>query len=176
MADHTLILKNNNLTEEIKMAAFFTNLLDKFRGFDSDEEYEENEYDETEETAQEIQVPGESKTSLFRRQSRVVDFTKPASSSQQVVIIQPSCIESAQEVCNHLRAGRTVICNYEKIDQKVAQRVMDFITGSTFAIDGQVHKVSPMIFVAIPRNISLMDENNPIGMEYLKQQPMYASR
>lgn len=157
------------------MAAFFTNLMDKFRGFDSDEDFEENEYEEIEDTNQEIQVPGDAKTSLFRRQSRVVDFAKPTSSGQQVVIIQPSCIESAQEVCNHLRAGRTVICNYEKIDQKVAQRVMDFITGAAYAIDGQVHKVSPMIFVTVPRNISLMDENSPVGMEYLKQ-PIYASR
>ncbi len=151
------------------MAAFFTNLLDRFRGFDSDEEYDEEEYTGSDDTNQEIQVPEESRTSLFRRQSRVVDFAKPVSAGQQVVIIQPSCIESAQEVCNHLRAGRTVICNYEKIDQKVAQRVMDFITGAAFAIDGQVHKVSPMIFVTVPRNISLMDENNPIGMEYFKQ-------
>ncbi len=158
------------------MAAFFTNLLDKFRGFDSEDEYEENEYEDVEETTQEIQVPGDMKSSLFRRQSKVVDFAKPVSAAQQVVIIQPSCIESAQEVCNHLRAGRTVICNYEKIDQKIAQRVMDFITGAAYAIDGQVHKVSPLIFVTVPRNISLMDENSPIGMEYLKQQPMYASR
>ena len=158
------------------MAAFLTNLIDKFRGIDSDDEYDEEEYADSDEINQEIQVPEESKTSLFRRQSRVVDFAKPISAGQQVVIIQPSCIESAQEVCNHLRAGRTVICNYEKIDQKVAQRVMDFITGAAFAIDGQVHKVSPMIFVTVPRNISLMDENNPIGMEYFKQQQVYASR
>jgi len=159
------------------MAAFFTNLIDKFKGFDSDDEYEDNEYEDVEETNQDIQVPGDAKTSLFRRQSRVVDFAKPTQSGQQVVIIQPSCIESAQEVCNHLRAGRTVICNYEKIDQKVAQRVMDFITGVAYAIDGQVHKVSPLIFVTVPRNISLMDENNPIGMESFKQQqPMYATK
>lgn len=158
------------------MAAFFTKFMDKVRGFDSDEEYEEYEYEDVEETEPEIQVPGDTKSSIFRRQSRVVDFAKPASSGQQVVIVQPSCIESAQEVTNHLRAGRTVICNFEKIDQKVAQRVMDFITGATYAIDGQVHKVSPMIFVTVPRNISLMDENSPIGMEYLKQQPVYAAR
>lgn len=158
------------------MAAFFTNLLDKFRGFDSDEEYDEEEYEEVEETNQEISVPLDSRTGLFRKQSRVVDFAKPVSSGQQVVIIQPSCIESAQEVCNHLRSGRTVICNYEKIDQKIAQRVMDFITGAAYAIDGEVHKVSPMIFVTVPKNVSLMDENNPIGMEYLKQQPMYAAK
>lgn len=156
------------------MAAFFTRLMDKVRGFDSDDDYDDDDYDETEDSEEEIQVPGDAKTSLFRRQSKVVDFVKPATSGSQVVIVQPSCIESAQEVCNHLRAGRTTICNFEKVDQKIAQRVMDFITGATYAIDGQVHKVSPLIFVTVPRNVSLMDDNNPIGMEFFNQQPIYA--
>lgn len=151
------------------MTALITKWMDKIRGFDSDEEYDDSEYDDSEDLNQEIQVPGDAKTSLFRRQSRVVDFAKSSPAGQQVVILQPSCIESAQEVCNHLRSGRTVICNFETIEQKVAQRVMDFITGASYAIDGQVHKVSPMIFVAVPRNTSLLDENNPIGMEYFKQ-------
>ncbi len=158
------------------MVAFLSRWMDKVRGFDSDEEYDENEYEDVEDVSQEIQVPGDAKTSLFRRQSRVVDFAKPSVNGQQVVILQPSCIESAQEVCNHLRSGRTVICNFENIEQKVAQRVMDFITGAAYAIDGQVHKVSPLIFVTVPRNISLMDDNNPVGMEYLRQQPMYATK
>jgi len=159
------------------MAAFLNKMMEKLKGFDIDDEYDDfEEYDEVTDADEEIDVPGESKVGFFRKQSRVVDFNKPHSNGQQVVIVQPSCIESAQEVCNHLRAGRTVICNFEKIDQKIAQRVIDFITGSTYAIDGQVHKVSPMIFVTVPRNISLMDENSPISMEYLKNTTAYAVR
>ncbi len=53
---------------------------------------------------------------------------------------------------------------------------MDFVTGATYAIDGQVHKVSPMIFVTVPRNVSLMDDSHPIGMEYMASKEMYAAR
>ena len=159
------------------MAAFLERFMEKVRGYDSEDDYDDyEEFDATEEQDDEIHVPVEQKSGFFRKPAKVVDFNKTTSQGQQVVIIQPSCIESAQEVCNHLRSGRTVICNFETIEPKVAQRVMDFITGSTYAIDGQVHKVSPMIFVTVPRNISLMDENNPIGMEYLKNQKGYAAR
>ena len=160
------------------MAAFFSRIMEKVKGYDLDDEYDDfEEFEDSAADEPEIQVPGDAKTGLFRRSSRVVDFAKPHSSnSQQVVIIQPSSIEAAQEVCNHLRGGRTVICNFEKVDQKVAQRVMDFITGATYAIDGQVHKVSPMIFLTVPRNVSLMDEEQPVGAEFLASREMYAAR
>ncbi len=159
------------------MAAFFTRFLDKVRGYDIDEEYEDYEDVENEEdSSEEIDVAQDMRAGLFRRQSKVVDFARTSHAGQQVVIIQPSSIETAQEVCNHLRGGRTVICNFEKVDQKIAQRVMDFVTGATYAIDGQVHKVSPMIFVTVPRNVSLMDENHPIGMEYMSAREMYAAK
>ncbi|MHB1453691.1 MAG: cell division protein SepF [Saccharofermentanales bacterium] len=159
------------------MAAFLSRIIEKVKGYDLDDNYDEyEEYEDSNDSEPEIQVPGDAKTGLFRRQSKVVDFAKPQSNTQQVVIIQPSSIEAAQEVCNHLRGGRTVICNFEKVDQKVAQRVMDFITGATYAIDGQVHKVSPMIFVTVPRNVALMDEENPIGMDYAEAREMYAAR
>lgn len=159
------------------MAAFLNRLMDKIKGYDLEDEYEEyEEYEEFEDEDDEIQVPGESKSGFFKKPSKVVDFAKPHSAGHQVVIVQPSSIDAAQEVCNHLRGGRTVICNFEKVDQKIAQRVMDFVTGSTYALDGQVHKVSPMIFVTVPRNVSLMDDNHPIGMEYLNKSEMYATK
>ncbi len=159
------------------MAAFFDRIIEKVKGYDLDDNYDEyEEIEDASEQDQEIQVPGDARTSLFRRQSRVVDFAKPQNHGQQVVIIQPSSIEAAQEVCNHLRGGRTVICNFERIDQKVAQRVMDFVTGATYAIDGQVHKVSPMIFVTVPRNVALMDEENPVAADYVAAREMYAVR
>lgn len=159
------------------MATFLNRIISKVRGFDADDDYDEYENEDYfDDSDEEIEVPGDAKTGLFRRQTKVVEFNKNHSSGQQVVIVQPSCIESAQEVCNHIRSGRTVICNFETVDQKVAQRVMDFITGSTYAVDGQVHKVSPMIFVTVPRNTSLLDDNNPIGMEYLNKQTAYAAK
>ncbi len=77
----------------------------------------------------------------------------------QLLILSPNNIQSAQKVCDHLRAGHTVICNIENTDPKVAQRIIDFITGSTYAMDGNVKPIDARAhtFVAVPRNVSLVD-------------------
>ncbi len=144
------------------MADFMQKLFSKVTGWDSQDPYEDQEYapEETYDPASEISVPNETsreRGGLFRRQGRVVDMRAP--SGQQIVFLHPGSIETAQEACNHLRAGRTVVCNFERIDQKTAQRVIDFITGATFALDGQVTKVSPVIFLVAPHSTMIIDEN-----------------
>ncbi|NLV47658.1 MAG: cell division protein SepF, partial [Clostridiaceae bacterium] len=72
--------------------------------------------------------------------------------------------------CDHIRAGKTVICNIEKVDAKVAQRVIDFITGAAYALDGKVMPVSSVIFVVAPRQTTLV-EGSIVGQskEYMRQ-------
>jgi len=164
--------------KEGRMAEFINRFFSKVTGWDSQDPYEdeENNDDEGFEPSAEISVPNETgreKSGLFRRQPKVVDMR--AAVGPQVVIMQPGAIDTAQEACNHLRTGRTVICNFEHVDQKVAQRVIDFITGATYAIDGQVHKVSPTIFVAVPRSTALVDDNAPDSTEYVRSQGIPSS-
>ncbi len=138
------------------MADFFNRFLNRFTSFDEDD-FEDDEYMEEDEFTQEAPMmetiarsePGR------RSQPKVVDFK--SGSGNQVIVVKPTNMESAQELCNHLRAGRTVICNFEQVDQKIAQRVVDFITGSAYALDGQVKPVSNLIFVIVPRSVTLMD-------------------
>lgn len=134
--------------------------------FDFDDDFEQDAYvDNTAEAADEARAP------LFKRQStaKVVDL-KPHQANQSVVIMQPGDIEAAQQACDHIKAGKTVICNIEKVDPRVAQRVIDFITGSAYALDGKVMPVSSVIFVVAPRNTALV-EGSLTGqhMDYLKQ-------
>ncbi len=164
------------------MASMFTRILDRVRGYDLEDDFEEyyDEFDEGDEdnrdSYDEIEFE-EPKGGLFRRQSKVVDFNKPSNVKHQVVIVEPASIEAAQEVCDHLRSNITVICNFEKVDQKIAQRVMDFITGSAYAIDGKVHKISGMIFVTVPKNVSISDANHPLSSsDYEGASSLFAAR
>ncbi len=105
-----------------------------------------------------------------RQQSnRVVDIN-PKSYKQQIVIMEPADIETAQQVCDDVRAGKTVICNIEKIDPKIAQRVIDFITGAAHALRGNVMPISALIFVVAPgstniQNSVVMPLDNSDSME-----------
>ena len=152
------------------MPDIFNRLLNKFGNFRDEVDYEDEV--EPEETAEldAGEAVEEPKTGMFRRQqpAKVVDF-RP-SQGQQVVIMQPADIESAQQACDHIRSGKTVICNIEKVDPKIAQRVIDFITGSAYALDGKVMPVSSVIFVVAPRNTTLIEGNIVSqSMEYIRQ-------
>lgn len=152
------------------MAEFINKLLSKL-GHGYEEDLYEDEYDEAqyEEAAVEAEPVVESRFPFRRQSAKVVDMRSPAAQNQ-VVIMQPGDIEAAQQACDHIRAGKTVICNIEKVDPKIAQRVIDFITGSAFALDGRVMPVSSVIFVVAPRNTSLLEGGIPgQGNDYYRQ-------
>jgi len=151
------------------MADILNRLFNRLGNFHDEIDYED-EYEPTELEEQEpAEIPEDSRPGPFRRQQgKVVDF-KP-SGQQQVVIMQPADIESAQQACDHIRSGKTVICNIEKVEPKVAQRVIDFITGAAYALDGKVMPVSSVIFVVAPRNTALVEGGIVSqSMEYIRQ-------
>ena len=135
------------------MAGFLNKFMNKFSEFD-EEEYDYNSEYIDDELEEEESL--ETEPSQYNdQQPRVVNFRDNL--AQQVVVVKPDSMESAQEISNHLRAGRTIICNFEQVDQKVAQRVVDFMTGSAYALDGHVQPVSALIFVIVPRHVTLMN-------------------
>lgn len=152
------------------MAEFINRLLSKF-GHAYEEDVYEEAYDEPsyEEASSETEPIVETRFPFRRPSGKIVDMRAPAAQNQ-VVIMQPGDIEAAQQACDHIRAGKTVICNIEKVDPKIAQRVIDFITGSAYALDGRVMPVSSVIFVVAPRNTSLLEGGIPgQGSEYYRQ-------
>ncbi len=151
------------------MAEFINKLLSKF-GHGYDEDYYEDEYEEIqyEDNAVESDPVAETRFPFRRGSNKVVDL-RSGNAQNQVVILQPADIEAAQQACDHVRSGKTVICNIEKVEPKIAQRVIDFITGSAYALDGRVMPVSSAIFVVAPRNTALLEGALPNqGSEYYR--------
>lgn len=74
---------------------------------------------------------------------------------QEVVVMVPYNFELTKRVCEYVKAGKTVICNIEKIDNETAQRVLDFLLGATYALSGTMESVSEKIFVVTPVNTHL---------------------
>lgn len=161
------------------MAGFFKKIVDKLSGYPDDADFDyDNEYDYDEAAGEEGEASASQQVyaqpEQFRPGSRTDPMMQYAPSQrtspqkvvpiktgeQQLVIMQPNNIQSAQRVCDHLRAGHMVICNIENVDAKIAQRVIDFISGSTYAMDGNVKPIDARAhsFVAVPRSVSLVDK------------------
>ena len=81
---------------------------------------------------------------------------KPISSSgMEVCVIKPTSVEDGREITDTLLANRTVVLNLEGLDMDIAQRIIDFTSGSTYAISGNLQKISRYIFIVTPASVDI---------------------
>jgi len=80
---------------------------------------------------------------------------KMPGSGMEVCVIKPTSVEDAREITETLLANRTVVLNLEGLDVDVAQRIIDFTSGSCFAISGNLQKISHYIFIITPSSVDV---------------------
>ena len=73
----------------------------------------------------------------------------------EVCVIKPNSVEDAREITETLLANRTVVLNMEGLDVDVAQRIIDFTSGSWYAISGNLQKISHYIFIITPASVDI---------------------
>lgn len=73
----------------------------------------------------------------------------------EVYIMKPTSFEDSQVICDMLLTGRATVINLEGFDDKLAQRIMDFISGSVYAINGKLHRISSCIFIVSPDTVDI---------------------
>ena len=88
--------------------------------------------------------------------NKVTPMRQPArKASMEVCVIKPTNVDDAREITETLLSGSTVILNLEGMDLEIAQRIIDFISGATFAISGNLQKISNFIFLVTPTNVDI---------------------
>ncbi|MCM1112251.1 MAG: cell division protein SepF [Muribaculum sp.] len=80
---------------------------------------------------------------------------KMPANGMEVCVIKPSTVEDAREITETLLANRTVVLNLEGLDVDIAQRIIDFTSGSCFAISGNLQKISHYIFIITPASVDI---------------------
>ena len=73
----------------------------------------------------------------------------------EVCVIRPHSMEDAREITETLLAECTVVLNVEVLELELAQRIIDFSSGSCFAIDGNLQKISNYIFIITPASVDI---------------------
>ena len=92
---------------------------------------------------------------MERTSSNKVVPIRTTAKGLEVCIMKPTTFEDSQEICDMLLTGRAVVINLEGFDDKLAQRRMDFISGSVYAINGKLHRISNCIFIVSPDTIDI---------------------
>ena len=76
-------------------------------------------------------------------------------SNMEVCVIKPTSVDDAREITETLLDNRTVVLNVEGLDVDIAQRIIDFSSGSCFAISGNLQKISNYIFIITPPGVEI---------------------
>ena len=80
---------------------------------------------------------------------------KAIGNGMEVCVIKPTSVEEAREITETLLANRTVVLNMEGLDVDIAQRIIDFTSGSCYAINGNLQKISHYIFIITPASVDI---------------------
>ncbi len=83
--------------------------------------------------------------------------------SMKMIVYHPVCYDDAQNIVDNLKNRRPVIVNMEELDGNCAQRVLDFLLGAIYAVNGTINKISRGIFLVAPRDVDVEDTGEDSG-------------
>ena len=96
----------------------------------------------------------ESPKQSAAKKSKVVSIA--ATTQMKVVVVSIERFDEAREIVDHLRNKKPVVVNLEKVDKDISRRVIDIISGASYALGGSTQKVAKGILLVAPYNVDIM--------------------
>jgi len=90
---------------------------------------------------------------------------KNSNSEYEIVIHEPKVYEDSLQIATQLRSGSPVVINLKHLDPTEGTRLIDFVCGTAYAIDGHMIKIGDSIFLFTPSNIVISDIEERAGIE-----------
>ena len=139
-----------------------SDLINKVMNFMGIGDAVEEEEEFFEEKQEEFYTPQISKPKMAEsyshssKKSKVVNIH--ATTQLKVVVLQPTTYSDATEIAGHLKSKKPVVVNLEKLDKETARKIVDFLSGAVFALDGSMQKVSNGILLLVPYTMGIMGD------------------
>jgi cell division inhibitor SepF len=126
------------------------NLVNKILNFVGVEEVDEHEFDEPE--------PEWEPEPPRKKRPSIVNFPSNPKGGVRVVVMHPRTLEDGQTIADQVKSRRPVIVNLDQADERSGQRLLNFLSGVVYALDGSLRKVGDGIFLATPSNVEVSGE------------------
>ena len=82
------------------------------------------------------------------------------SEGNKMILLEPRAYSESQQIADHLKKGNTVVVNLKRVTNEQAKRIVDFLSGTLYAIGGNLQKLGPGIFLCTPKNINVQGKIN----------------
>ncbi len=125
-----------------------------YLGLSGEEDYEE-EFEEQQRPVSKQEPEAEESFSQQKKTRNNVVSLQHAKEQVRMVLVEPRSYEEVQEIADHLRSRRPVIINLQRVNQEQAKRIIDFMSGTIYALNGDIQKVGLNIFMCAPDNVDI---------------------
>lgn len=121
----------------------------------NDEDFDDYEEDEMEEDAptRENAYEYEEKANNKNSNGKVVNIH--TASSVKVVIVKPKDYDEATQICDDLKNRKIVVVNVTELEPKTAQRLLDFMGGASYVLNGELLEVEKGVYLLSPSNVDI---------------------
>ena len=96
---------------------------------------------------------------------QVLSMNGSASNKQEVVLFRPGSFNDTSKAADDLRSHKAVIVNMENVDKAMARRVVDFLSGCVYALDGDVKKIAQSAYLFCPHNMEIQGDLESLQAE-----------
>lgn len=87
----------------------------------------------------------------------------------RLILFEPRSYDDSQEIADNLKSHRPVVVNLQLVRRDQAIRIIDFLSGTVYALGGSIQKLGPHIFICAPANVDvqgtiteMLQENDPL--------------
>lgn len=87
----------------------------------------------------------------------------------KLVVIEPKAFDECPKLVDNLKSKKPVIINLEKLESDTARKIFDFLSGATYALNGNVQKIANNIFVFAPENVDISASVEHKGIDFNSQ-------
>jgi len=115
-----------------------------------EERPENNQIRQTRKKRTQYQLP----TGDEQHSAKVVNLQSVQKSSK-VILVEPRAYAEAQDISEHLKNKRAVVVNLQRIDRDQGLRIVDFLSGTVYALEGDIQRIGSDIFLCVPENIEV---------------------
>jgi cell division inhibitor SepF len=143
----------------------------KFKSFwfGPGDNYDQEDFEDLFETSDDIyatngqlaldKAPVERAPKITNMGSKVIDHPSAMAASSEVMVIEPRTFEESLEIVEHLRGRKSVLLNLHMLDSEGSQRIVDFLSGATHAIDGHQQRIGDGVFLFAPATVVISAES-----------------
>ena len=146
---------------EYAMASILNKFMD-FIGIEDtgleEDEYQDNFYEEEDTRDADNVLPMAPRAKKREKNGNVVSL--PTSAQMKMIVYHPVSYEDTQNIIDNLKSRKPVIVNMDELEIDCAQRILDFMAGAIYALNGTITKVARGIFVVAPNNYDVIGSDD----------------